>query len=42
VDVARLVEETETALQRLVELGPERLDQFDPALIPTIAVSREK
>jgi predicted metal-dependent hydrolase len=39
VNVAQLVAETEIALQRLVELGPQRLDQFDPTLIPTIGLA---
>lgn len=36
VDVARLVEESTRCLERLRELGPERVGEFDPALIPKV------
>jgi len=38
VAVGRLVADTERALQRIVELGPERLEQFDATWIPTIGL----
>ncbi len=36
LDVTALVETVETARRELVRLGPERLDQFDRKLIPTL------
>jgi len=36
VDVARLVLEARRCLDRVEELGPGRLDGFDPALLPQI------
>jgi predicted metal-dependent hydrolase len=36
VDVSRLVAEARTARERLLELGEERLDDFDRSLIPRV------
>jgi len=36
VDVSRLVTEARAARERLVELGEERLDEFDRSLIPRV------
>jgi len=36
VDVGRLIADAETALHRVVELGPARIADFDNELIPTI------
>ena len=36
VDVERLIREVQACHQRILDLGPRRLDQFDRSLIPTI------
>ncbi len=36
VDVQRLLDDTRPCLDRIQELGPKRLSQFDRSLIPTI------
>ena len=36
VDVDRLLDDTHPCLDRIVELGPDRLREFDRSLIPTI------
>ncbi len=41
VDVGRLLDDTRLCLDRMLELGPERLPQFDRALIPQIHFDAE-
>ncbi len=36
VDVARLIREAGEVLDRVVELGPERIGEFDPARLPKV------
>lgn len=36
VDISRLIDDTRPCLERIRELGPERLSEFDRALIPSI------
>ena len=36
LDVTALIKSVEVSRQELVRLGPDRLDQFDPTLIPTL------
>jgi predicted metal-dependent hydrolase len=36
VDVSRLLADAQHIRQHLIHLGPERIDEFDPALFPTI------
>jgi predicted metal-dependent hydrolase len=40
VDVDRLVEDVRPCLDRIVELGPERLREFDRAMIPRIELEQ--
>ncbi len=41
VDIGRLVDDARLCLDRMLELGPERLPQFDRALIPHIHFDAE-
>ncbi len=36
IDVIRLLADTHRIRQHLTQLGPERIDEFDPTLFPTI------
>jgi len=41
VDIQHLLEDTHSCLDRILELGPERLAEFDRSLIPTIRLDLE-
>ncbi|GAB4536914.1 MAG: hypothetical protein Kow0063_22980 [Anaerolineae bacterium] len=41
VDVGRLLADTQGIHQYLMQLGPERIGQFDPAMFPTIHVAAD-
>jgi predicted metal-dependent hydrolase len=37
VDVRRLLDDASAALRAVEELGPERLEEFDPSLVPRVS-----
>jgi len=41
IETGALVEEAQTCLDALIELGPERIGEFDPSMIPTVVFTEQ-